>query len=424
MPNSPVIRLSFPEPDIALLTLDDPNKGANVLSSHVLEELSAHLDVLEKRNDLQGLVIRSGKPGSFIAGADLREFAASFEMPKKEVDEICHRGRKLFQRLSKCRFVTVAAIDGICVGGGAELAIWCDRRVMADDAENAIRLSRSEARPVSRLGRHGAGLADRRPCRTPWSWSPAAKRSMPERRSRWDWRATLCRQDRIQDAAIRLIRAEQATKQYLDDRKRWSGPIEIDETELGFLGATASGYIQQQTKGQYPAPLAALEVMLGAAGVDIDAACEMEAEGMAALFGSPVNRALINVFFLTDRNKKDTGVDRECADAGDQIGRRGRRRHHGAGHRRGESEARSAGGDGRCGSQSAGRGVQKILEEVSYNKLTKGPDPQRAVKYAALLNATTADVGIGGLRLGDRSDRRKPRREAAAVRPAGAAAAR
>ena len=132
MPNSPVIRLSFPEPDIALLTLDDPSKGANVLSSHVLEELSAHLDVLEQRNDVQGLVIRSGKPGSFIAGADLREFASSFEMPKKEIEEFCQLGRKLFQRLSQSRYVTVAAIDGICVGGGAELAIWCDRRVMAD----------------------------------------------------------------------------------------------------------------------------------------------------------------------------------------------------------------------------------------------------------------------------------------------------
>ena len=73
------IRLSFPEPDIALLTLDAPNKGANVLSQSVLEELAAHLDVLEKRNDVAGLIIRSGKPGSFIAGADLREFAAAKE---------------------------------------------------------------------------------------------------------------------------------------------------------------------------------------------------------------------------------------------------------------------------------------------------------------------------------------------------------
>ena len=54
---------------------------------------------------------------------------------------------------------------------------------------------------------------------------------------------------------------------YLTDRQRWSGPIVESETELGFLGATASGYIQQQTGGHYPAPLAALEVMLGAAGL-------------------------------------------------------------------------------------------------------------------------------------------------------------
>src|SRR6266513_2217435 len=100
MPNDSVIRLSFPEADIALLTFDDPKKGANVLSSHVLQELSAHLDALEKRTDLAGLVIRSGKPGSFIAGADLREFAASFDVPKSEVTQMCQRGRKLFQRLS------------------------------------------------------------------------------------------------------------------------------------------------------------------------------------------------------------------------------------------------------------------------------------------------------------------------------------
>ena len=203
MPNSPVIRLSFPEPDIALLTLDDPKKGANVLSSHVLEELSAHLDALEKRNDLAGLVIRSGKPGSFIAGADLREFASSFEMPKSEIVEMCHRGRKLFQRLSKCPFVTVAAIDGICVGGGAELAIWCDRRVMADDPKTQFGF------PEVKLGLFPG-----------WGGTARASRivGLVERRGNGHERRErrcphgvqdgfgdrCCAGDRIQDAAIRL----------------------------------------------------------------------------------------------------------------------------------------------------------------------------------------------------------------------------
>ncbi|MEE3220035.1 MAG: enoyl-CoA hydratase-related protein, partial [Planctomycetota bacterium] len=120
------LKLSFPEPDIAALTIDLPGKGANILSRHVLDELSAHLDELESRTDLAGLVIRSGKPGMFIAGADLREFAASFDVPGDDVVALCNRGRTLFARLSNCPFVTVVAIDGICVGGGAELAVWCD----------------------------------------------------------------------------------------------------------------------------------------------------------------------------------------------------------------------------------------------------------------------------------------------------------
>src|SRR3981189_1418990 len=111
MTETGIITLSFEERDIAVLTLDDPRKGANVLSRAVLEEFARHLDALEGRGDLAGLVIRSGKKGSFIAGADLREFAASFDVPRDEIVAMCRRGRSLFQRLSKTPFVTVAAID-------------------------------------------------------------------------------------------------------------------------------------------------------------------------------------------------------------------------------------------------------------------------------------------------------------------------
>src|SRR6516225_8430202 len=125
MTSAPIIQLSFPESDIALLTFDDPSKGANVLSSGVLAEFAEHLDQLERRQGLAGLVVRSGKPDSFIAGADLREFVASLDAPKEQIVAMCHKGRRLFERLSNAAFVTVAAIDGVCLGGGAELSIWC-----------------------------------------------------------------------------------------------------------------------------------------------------------------------------------------------------------------------------------------------------------------------------------------------------------
>ena len=303
------IQLTFPEPDIALLTFDDPSKGANVLSTPVLAELAAHLDQLEKRPGLAGLVIRSAKPGSFIAGADLREFVVSLDAPKAEIAAMCHRGRRLFERLSRAPFVSVAAIDGVCLGGGAELSIWCDRRVMADTPKAQFGF------PEVKLGLYPG-----------WGGTARASRivglanavEMVTSGETIDGKAAVLMglatdvvpPDRIQAAAIALVRAERQSKQYLDDRRRWREPLALDETELTFLGATASALIQQQTKGHYPAPVAALELMLEAAALDLDAACTKEAEGMAELFGSPVNRALINVFFLGDRNKKDIGIDR------------------------------------------------------------------------------------------------------------------
>ena len=97
-----------------------------------------HLDTLEGRSDLAGLIIISGKPGIFIAGADLREFAAALDVPREEVVALCRRGQTLFGRLAKCPFVTVAAIDGVCLGGGAELATWCDRRVFSNNPKTQL----------------------------------------------------------------------------------------------------------------------------------------------------------------------------------------------------------------------------------------------------------------------------------------------
>src|SRR5215475_1724278 len=103
------LTLSFAQPDIALITFDLPGKGANILSLSVLQELAALLDQLQSRKDLAGLVIKSGKPGTFIAGADIREFLASLGAPTREVVAMCRRGQQLFQRLSSFPFVSVAA---------------------------------------------------------------------------------------------------------------------------------------------------------------------------------------------------------------------------------------------------------------------------------------------------------------------------
>ena len=301
--------------------------------------------------------------------------------------------------MTKLPFVSVAAIDGVCVGGGAELALWCDRRLISDSPKAQYGF------PEVKLGMFPGwgGTA-----RTPRIVGLSNAVELVTGGESIDGRAAFAMglasdvpaSARLVEAAVELIRAEQRSGQYLKDRQRWSQPLDIDDTELMFLGATASAYIQQQTKGHYPAPLAALELMLGAARSDVEAAGQQESEGFAELFGTPINRALINVFFLTDRNKKDPGVEKPDVQPKPikSVGVFGAGI-MGAGIAAAclKRELPTTITDSRH--ESLASGVQKVLEEVSYNKATRGPDAQKMLKFAPLINATTVDAEFARLDL-------------------------
>ena len=393
---SPTIILSFPEPDIAVLTLDAPEKGANVLSNSVLPELAEHLDALEARQDLAGLVIVSGKPGTFIAGADLREFAANLAAPPEEIVATCRRGQDLFRRLSTAPFVTVAAIDGVALGGGAELAIWCDRRILSENPKTEFGF------PEVKLGLFpGWGGTVRAPRIVGISNAIemiTGGESIRAQEARVMGLAEdIAPADELVPAAIRLIRSEQATGDYRKDRDRWSKPLDISEMELGFLGATASAVIKQKTKGHYPAPESALETMLESAMLDQIAACQLEAEGVSRLFGTSVNASLLNVFFLTDRNKKDTGVDRDNA-APSKIGSVGvigagiMGSGIGAANIRRQIPIVLTDAD----ESALRRGTHLILEEAAYDRAAKGPTTAKMAEAATLLNVSVADQELSG----------------------------
>jgi len=108
------------------LCIDKENSGTNVLSSDVLTELNEILEPLEK-SPSNGLVLYSGKPGSFVMGADINEFT-SIETPEQAF-ELVRLGQQLFDRLENLACPTVAAINGVCLGGGLEIAMACDYRI-------------------------------------------------------------------------------------------------------------------------------------------------------------------------------------------------------------------------------------------------------------------------------------------------------
>lgn len=121
--------LSFDLDGIAWLELDRQGESVNSLGTEVLEELDGLIAQLEAEHPT-GLVLTSGKPGTFIAGADIREFDATddVELLRSRLAEV----HALFLRIDRLPFPTVVAMEGHCLGGGLELALCFDWRIALD----------------------------------------------------------------------------------------------------------------------------------------------------------------------------------------------------------------------------------------------------------------------------------------------------
>ena len=115
--------------NVLWLSIDREGESSNSLSMEVLSELGTIVDGLET-NAPAGLVLQSAKPGSFIVGADVREFDDydDADMASDGIDQV-HR---LFNRIEALSFPKVVIIDGFCLGGGLELALTFDYRIASN----------------------------------------------------------------------------------------------------------------------------------------------------------------------------------------------------------------------------------------------------------------------------------------------------
>ncbi len=129
--------LEYDADRIAWLTCDIPDASANVLSAAVLRELSEKLNAIAAERP-RGLIIRSGKPGGFIAGADIKEFV-KIATPEAGY-ELIRSGQAVIQRIEDLPCPSVAALHGFVLGGGLELALACTYRIGGDDASLALGL--------------------------------------------------------------------------------------------------------------------------------------------------------------------------------------------------------------------------------------------------------------------------------------------
>lgn len=284
------------EDGVVVLTLDRLNSAVNAMSQDVLLELG---DLVERMSidPPKGVVVRSGKPAGFIAGADLKEFQ-EFDR-QGTVNDAIRRGQNVYQKLSELPCPTVAAIHGHCLGGGAELALACRYRVASNDSSTRIGL------PETQLGIFpGWGGSARLPQLV---GAPAAMDLMLTGRT---LSASAARGigmvDKVVAPAVLVDTAvalalSGTTRPFKQRATAWATNTWLARKILA--PQMAKQVARKARKDHYPAPYALINTWAKAGGSGIQARLDAERRAVVKLAATPTARNLIRIFFLSERMK-------------------------------------------------------------------------------------------------------------------------
>ncbi len=313
-PGASAFRLTVEADGLAVLEFDTPGEKVNKYSRPVMHELERVLDGLAARTDVKALVLISRKPGIFIAGADVNEIATA---DAGSDPEMIRGGHRTFNKLANLPFTTVAAIEGACVGGGCETVLSMDWRLASDSPKTQIGL------PEIKLGILPAWGGT---TRLPRMIGLAGALDIILAGKVLD--AKRARKAGVVDEVVPAVLLEEVAKGYarkkIGAKKRSNagpggGPVRVRVASLaerilegpakGVVFSKARASVMKETKGHYPAPLAALAVVEKGFGAPFQTALGYEEEGIGTLIGTPTMRNLVGLFFRMEEVKKETGVE-------------------------------------------------------------------------------------------------------------------
>ena len=239
---------------------------------------------------IDGVVFSSKKDKIFLAGADLFEMKDLLDLDDRFLGEVINMGQSTFNRIEDLKIPTVACINGICLGGGYELALACDYRIACNDAKIGL--------PEVNLGILPAwGGSTRLPKLTglptalqvilggsPQAAKPALKKGMIDK---------LQHREYMVDTAVELIRSGKVKQR---DPKVWTNQL------TGLVAfRKAKSTVLQKTKGNYPAPLKIIEVLSECQALSRRDSLLKEKEAFLSLVKTPAMRNCLRIFFLQEK---------------------------------------------------------------------------------------------------------------------------
>ena len=286
------------EKNMLWLYFDKKDSSTNNIDQSVLTELMAIIREIAKNKSIQGLIITSDKTTGFIVGADIQ--IISQLKTKKEILAFTRQGQSVFEELANLKIPTVALINGLCLGGGLELALACDYRIGLEDNKTRLGL------PEIMLGIHpGWGGTVRLPRLL---GAPRALELILTGRIIHPYAAAKLG---LIDRVVPLRQAERAALYYASTkpwkRTRFSTLNWRKLTNYSWVRNLISAIFRRRLIAKinplhYPAPYAALHLwqQYGVA----HKAFLQEAESLSKLAMTPTAEHLMRVFFLRERLKK------------------------------------------------------------------------------------------------------------------------
>lgn len=295
--------------DVLVVTIDRPGVSLNTLSTALIGEFEGMLARVEDDALIKAVVLISGKPDSFIAGADIEQFLEITSAA--DAERTSRTGQDLLDRLERLRVPVVAAIHGACLGGGLEVTLACRYRVCTDHPKTALGL------PEVQLGLiPGIGGTQRLPRRVGLQ---AALDMILTGRSIRAKRALqmglvdeMVHPSILSEIALDRARSLAAgTHRPAPRPSRGTTAFLLEQNPIGrgVVFKKARESVMEKTHGHYPAPLAALAAVQAGYSRGFEEGLREEARLFGEMAVTDVSRQLVFIFFASNALKKDPGVD-------------------------------------------------------------------------------------------------------------------
>jgi 3-hydroxyacyl-CoA dehydrogenase/enoyl-CoA hydratase/3-hydroxybutyryl-CoA epimerase len=292
---------------VLIIWIDVPGEPVNTLNRSMVGEFEAVFAAVEKSPDLHGVVIASGKPSGFIAGADIEQFN-TFKSPH-DAEQVSAMGQELLNRLEALPIPVVAAIHGACLGGGLEVALACKYRIATNHASTVLAL------PETQLGvLPGMGGTQRLPrlvgLQAALDMILAGRNIRAAKAIRMGLIDELVHPSILIDIAVDRARGLKEGRIKPAKRSSSAGDMLLAGNPVGrsIVFRKARESVLQKTHGHYPAPLAALEVIKTGYDRGFRSGLNAEAKAFGELAVSEVSRQLVYLFFARNATRKDPGV--------------------------------------------------------------------------------------------------------------------